>query len=132
MIYIDSNIFIYAALNLEDLGDRARALLRDVQEGKQRAASSALTFDEIVWAVRKYRSFEDSVAAGEVFLNMPNLKIVEVSGDILAMALELMRRYRLDPRDSIHAASAISKKTKVILSSDEHFDRVKEIRRKGL
>ncbi|MBI2938647.1 MAG: hypothetical protein HYY22_10640 [Thaumarchaeota archaeon] len=43
--YLDSNVFIYADLNQEDIGDRARSLLREVQDGKQPASTSALTFD---------------------------------------------------------------------------------------
>ena len=52
MIYIDASLFVFAALNTENVGDEARSLLRDVQTGKLEANSSALTFDELVWAVR--------------------------------------------------------------------------------
>ena len=132
MLYLDANVFIYAALNREDLGDRARSLLREVQQGKLHASSSALTFDELVWAVKKNRSLEDAVVAGGAFLNMPGLKIVEVNGELLASALELIRKYRLDPRDSIHASSALLEGAEAIVSTDEHFDRVKEIRRRTI
>ena len=132
MLYLDANVFIYAALNREDLGDRARSLLRDVQRGKLRASSSALTFDELVWAVKKNRSLEDAVVAGGAFLDMPGLKIVEVNGELLALALELIKRYRLDPRDSIHASSTLLEDAEAIVSADEHFDKVKEIRRRTI
>ncbi|MEM3381638.1 MAG: type II toxin-antitoxin system VapC family toxin [Candidatus Bathyarchaeia archaeon] len=132
MLYLDANVFIYAALNQEGVGDRARLLLKETQEGKLRASTSALTFDELVWAVRKYRNFEDAVSAGQAFLKMPRLKLVDVNGDILSLALELMTRYRLDPRDSIHAASSLLEKAEVIVSTDEHFDRVKEIQRRNI
>ncbi|MBI2937308.1 MAG: type II toxin-antitoxin system VapC family toxin [Thaumarchaeota archaeon] len=127
--YLDSNVFIYAALNQEDVGDRARSLLREVQEGRQRASTSALTFDELIWAVKKHRNLEEAVIAGEAFLGLSGLDLVQVSGDTLAVALELIRRYRLDPRDSIHAASALLEKAEVIISTDEHFDKVKELKR---
>jgi len=107
LLYLDANVFIYAALNREDIGDRARSLLREVQQGKLHAISSALTFDELVWAVKKHRSLEDATAAGEAFLNMSCLKLMDVNGDLLSSALELIRKYQLDPRDSIHAASAL-------------------------
>ncbi len=132
MLYLDANVFICAALNQEDLGDRARSLLRDVQRGKLHASSSALTFDELVWAVKKNRSLEDAVVAGGAFLDMPGLKIVEVNGDLLALALELIKRYRLDPRDSIHASSTLLEDAEAIVSTDEHFDKVKEIRRRTI
>ncbi|MBS7626586.1 hypothetical protein KEJ51_06075 [Candidatus Bathyarchaeota archaeon] len=47
-LYLDANIFVYAALNQKEIGDRARLLLREIQEGKPRAFTSAITFDELV------------------------------------------------------------------------------------
>jgi predicted nucleic acid-binding protein len=78
MLYLDANVFIYAALNQEDIGERARSLLREVQRGKLPAASSTLTFHELVWAVKRYGSFEDAITAGEAFMSMPGLKLVDV------------------------------------------------------
>jgi len=132
LLYLDANVFIYAALNREDIGDRARSLLREVQQGKLHAISSALTFDELVWAVKKHRSLEDATAAGEAFLNMSCLKLMDVNGDLLSSALELIRKYQLDPRDSIHAASALLENAEMIVSTDEHLDKVKEIRRRPI
>jgi hypothetical protein len=132
MLYLDSNVFLYAILNDEELGERARNLLREVQSGRENASSSALTFDEIVWVVKKYRTLKDAIRAGEAFLNFPNLKLVTVNGDLLALALNLIKKYGLRPRDSIHAASAIANKTEVIVSTDEDFDKVKELSRKPL
>lgn len=132
MLYIDSNVFIYAALNTEEIGERARALLLKVQQGKEQASSSALTFDELVWAVKKHRTVEDAINVGEVFLNFPNLRLTLMNGELLASALNLIRKYRLDPRDSIHAATAILERAEAIVSTDTHFDKIKEIRRKPL
>ena len=122
----------FAALNQEDVGDRARSLLKEIEQGKVLAASSALTFDELVWAVKKHRSLEDATFAGEAFLNMTGLKIVDVNEDLLALALELIRRYHLQPRDSIHAASALREKAETVISTDEDFDRLKEVRRRTI
>jgi len=132
VIYLDANVFVVANLNAEDLGDRARSLLEDVQVGKVEAASSALTFDELVWAVKKYRTADDSIKAGEAFLNMPKLKLVAANGDILAMALSVMKEYRLEPRDAIHAATAQNEGAQVIVSFDKHFDRLKQFKRKDV
>ncbi len=130
MIYLDANVFISANLDLGKEGEDARSLLRRVQSGRVRAASSALTFDEIVWIVKKNRTAEASVLAGEAFLNMPGLELIAVDGDLLAEALSVMRRYHLDPRDSIHAASAMNGGADAIVSADRHFDKVKEVGRK--
>lgn len=132
MLYIDSNIFIYATLNTEDEGNRARTLLRKIQNGTEPAATSALTFDELVWTVKKHRNIEDAISAGEAFLNFPNLTLIPVNGELLSSALNLIKKYNLDPRDAIHAATAITEKAKAMVSTDTHFDRIKELKRKPL
>jgi len=132
MLYVDSNIFLYAILNRERIGNRARAFLGLVQQGREHACSSILTFDEIVWSVRRHRGFEEAVAAGEGFLSFVNLKLIPVDGDLVAQALEIIRRYELDPRDAIHAASAISMNVEAIISSDQHFDKIRDLRRKTI
>lgn len=132
MLYLDSNVFVYAALNRDEVGKRARSLLGAVQLGRLPAASSALAFDEIVWAVKKHRSPEDAATAGEAFLKMPGLELLSVDGDLLPSALKLIRRYQLDPRDAIHAASALRARAEAIVSSDPHFDRLEEIGRRSI
>ncbi len=85
-----------------------------------------------MWAVKKYRGIGDAVNAGEAFLNMPGLTLVDVDGELLSSALELIRVYKLDPRDSIHGASAVHENAEAIISTDKHFDRVREIRRRTI
>jgi predicted nucleic acid-binding protein len=132
VLYLDANVFVYAVLNRESIGERARYLLSRIQEGKKAGSSSALTFDELVWAVRRHRSPEDAISAGEAFLGMPGLKLLEVNGDVLSSALDLIRAYKLDPRDSIHAASALAESAEALISNDEHFDLVSGLRRKAI
>ncbi|MEM3442786.1 MAG: type II toxin-antitoxin system VapC family toxin [Candidatus Bathyarchaeia archaeon] len=132
MLYLDSNIFIYAAIDNGGMGEKARTLLRKVQQGEEEASSSALTFDELVLAVKKYRSMDDAINVGEAFLNFPNIKIVAVDDELLVQALNIIKKYKLDPRDAIHAATAILKKAEAIVTTDPQFDKVKEIKRKPL
>lgn len=132
MIYLDSNVFIYACLSLDEIGERSRKLLRDVELGGVEAASTTLTFDEVVWAVKKYRTLSNAIAAGEAFINMPRLTLISVDEAVIRSALDLMRRYELEPRDSIHAASAILCRAETIISMDPHFDKVKELPRKTI
>lgn len=130
MIYLDSNVFIYACLSLEEIGERSRKLLRGVELGDMKAASATLSFDEVVWAVKKYRTSSEAIAAGEAFINMPRLTLISVDEAVIRSAVDIMRRYELDPRDSIHAASAILCQAEAMISMDPHFDKVKELPRK--
>jgi predicted nucleic acid-binding protein len=86
----------------------------------------------VIWVVGKHRSREDAITAAAAFLALPNLKLLAVNQDSLFSALSLMRRYSLDPRDAIHASTAILNKCSAIVSADAHFDYVVEMPRKPI
>lgn len=132
MIYIDSNVFIFAALNREELGEKARAILKDVQEGKKAAATSALTFDEVAWKILHARGFEAALLAAQDILEMPSLLLLDVNASVLATSVNLMKLYRIFPRDAIHAACALNSSIFTIISEDKDFDKVKGIKRIGI
>jgi predicted nucleic acid-binding protein len=132
LIYLDANTFIYASLNQKALGEKSRSILSEVQEGKISAASSALSFDEIIWAVKKQRGESDGIAAGQAMINMSGLNLLDVNSVVLSSAIALIKKYHLNPRDSIHAASAIDARAEFIVSEDPDFDGLAEIKRKPI
>ncbi len=131
MIYLDANIFICAALNTNSQGRKADALLKKIQQGAERAETSVLTFDEVFWAVRKY-DLEIAYEVCEALLNFPNLEIVPATREIALSAMSLIREYHIDPRDALHAATAIAEKADFIVSTDIHFTKINGLKRKDL
>jgi uncharacterized protein len=132
VLYLDANIFVYAALNTEEYGSRALSLLKKIQQGEEQAITSALTFDESFWAVKKSSGIEKAIEAGEVLLNFPNLDIISTDRELISSALQLTKECNLNPRNAIHAATAIDKRADVFISTDPHFDKLKRLKRKTL
>ena len=134
MIYLDSNVFVSAALYTDELGDRAREIVGLVEVGRLKAATSALTYDEVFWAVLKFKGRDAAVKAGDAFLSMLNLVMVNVDRDVLYKAHELIAGSgsALDPRDAIHAACAFAKEVPQIVSEDRDFDSVEGLKRSGI
>jgi predicted nucleic acid-binding protein len=132
MLYLDTNIFVYATLNTEDYGDKAESLLQRIARGEEQAITSVLTFDETFWVVKRDRGIEKALEAAQALLNFPNLEIVPATREIACLALQLIKECGLRPRDAMHAATAIAEKADFIVSTDSHFDRVKELKRKNL
>jgi predicted nucleic acid-binding protein len=132
VLYLDANVFIFAALNTEEKGKKALALLSKIQLGEEQAITSALTFDEVYWAVKKNRGMEKALETAEAMLNFPNLEIISADREVASLALQIIREYQLAPRDAIHAATAIKEKAETFVSTDAHFDKVKEVKRKPL
>ena len=131
MIYLDSNVFIYATLNTKEPGEKARSLLLKIQQGEEKAETSAITFDELFWVIRKL-DFEAALEACQALLNFPNLEIISADRDLALLALQIIKKYHLSPRDAIHAATAIEAKAEAVVSTDNHFDKIKELTRRAL
>ena len=131
VLYLDSNIFIYATVNTKELGEKARSLLQKIQQGEEKAQTSALTFDEVFWAIKKY-NLEAAFEACQALLNFLNLEIIPANRELVLSALQIIKEYNLAPRDAIHAATAIAGKAEAVVSADMHFDKMKEIKRRPL
>ena len=131
VLYLDANVFVFAAVNTEELGVNARSVIRKIQLGEDIAVTSALTWDEVFWAVKKH-SVELAFEVSEAMLNLPNLEIVSADKELALSALRLMRECHIAPRDALHAATAIACGVDFLVTSDPHFSRVKELKVKGL
>ena len=130
MIYIDANIFILAITNRGLLGEKSRKFLKSLQ--KEKAATSTLTFDEIVWKVLQIKGFDAAIAVANNLIKMENLTWLDVNVSVLLKSADLMRLYRLFPRDSIHAACALNNDIFTIISEDKDFDKIKDLKRKSI
>jgi predicted nucleic acid-binding protein len=131
MLYLDANVFIYAAINTEELGKKARSLLQKIQRGGEQAATSALTFDEVFWSIKK-RKPELAIETCQALLNLPNLEIIPFDRELALLALRIINECSLAPRDAIHAATAVAEKAEAVVSTDPHFDKIKALKRKPL
>lgn len=132
MAYVDSCIFIYAALYSDSNGKSARSFLEKATQKNIEIFTSSLTFDEVMWKVKNHTSLDEAISVGKAMLNMPNLMIIDVSAKIISDSLELMEKYKLHPRDAIHTACALNSSIFTIISEDKDFDKVKGIKRIGI
>ncbi|MEK6874321.1 MAG: type II toxin-antitoxin system VapC family toxin [Nanoarchaeota archaeon] len=125
MKYLDTNLFVFAIA-----GDNfARKILENVVDGKLEAATSCLTWDEFVWALRKDLDVIVAQEEGRRLLEIPNMVFIDVTVEITEKAQEYMVRYNLKPRDALHVASMDQYGIQEIISADGDFDKVKEIKR---
>lgn len=132
MTYIDANVFIFAAGDRTPLGIAARRIIKDIQEGKLSACTCALTYDEVMWGVRKLLDKEKSYLAGELFLSLPHLRLTEVQRETITEAHHFITHFDLKPRDAIHLAAMRLENEKEIISEDPDFDRIPGIKRISL
>jgi len=127
LVYLDANVFVFAALAKDALGDSSRRILANLQGLDARTC--CLTVDELAWAVLRRVDNSTAVKACKAVLALRDLDIVSVEyGDAWNM-VESMEKFALMPRDSIHLAVMQRVGEKTIVTEDTHFDaaRVKRI-----
>jgi len=132
LLYVDSNVFLYPIIYDEETVvevKKSKSFLLKMALGKIEAYTSSLTWDEVTWVIRKLFGIEVSMHEGKKFLSFPNLRVLGVRMSTVFKAQELVERYGVKPRDAIHAAVALENKIKTIVSYDDDFDAINEIRR---
>ena len=134
MVYVDSNLFIYAAIGLPEDSKtvQSRIFFTKIASGKILASTSVLTWDEVIWVCRKSLPPDLTNNVGNSFFSLPNLELKDVNKAIVLKASDLVAQHNLRPRDAIHAATAILNGEKEIISDDSDFDKVKELIRISL
>lgn len=125
MIFLDANVLIQARLNQDDLGTACRDLLSCIDDAKVEGISSVLVLDEVIWAVRRGRSYGEAIAYGRDLLQSA-IRFEGVGTEDAILALDLMER-GLKPRDAIHAAFSMRRGIYTVVTYDADFRKVKEL-----
>ncbi len=115
MIYADANIFIYALLDTTEKGESCRQFLKD-----KIVLTSILSLDEVTFKLRK-KSLELALAAVHLLTDSPSVRLVPFLLEDTGLFQELLRD-GFQPRDAIHALTAMKSGCSVIYSEDADFD----------
>src|SRR3989338_4105391 len=129
MIYLDTNIFLYPQTGTDILSRACTILLEKAANEEIEAGTSVLTWDEFNYALRKKIGKLAASEQSKLFLRLPGIIFFPATKEVIAKAQEIVELYRLDPRDAIHAATAILNKCDSIVSDDKDFDSVKGLKR---
>lgn len=128
-VFLDSNIFIYAAGAESPWKAPCVALLRRVASGELDAATSAEVIQEIHRVSRRRGRLADGVALGREIAGLfPGLLPI-TRADVLRSGEILTARPQLSPRDALRAATALNAGIAVVVTVDLDFDQIDGITR---
>ncbi|CAD6492263.1 MAG: PIN domain protein [Candidatus Argoarchaeum ethanivorans] len=127
-MYIDSNIFIFAATGKEELGQNCRKIIKLINEQKITCAASFLVIDEVIWILKKEVGKDDAIKITKAMLSMP-IKWIEIKKSVIIRMMDTYEKTTLDPRDAIHISSMKEVGLSDIVSEDDDFDKVEGIER---
>lgn len=128
-IFIDTNIFIYAAGRPHPHKEPSAKLLKQIAQGEAQGLSSVEVGQELLYRYWHIKMPEAGFQIMDYFLEIMGPVLPVVKPDI-SLAKRLMQEHgRLPPRDAIHAAVMLNHAITRIYSYDRHFDLIEEIKR---
>ncbi len=126
IIFLDANIIIYQVEGVEPFQRKVNDLLMDVVERNPDASFAVSRLSVLECLVKPVRD-QDSAAIARYrgFFASSDLRIVEMSSQVVEGAIMLRARYGLRTPDAIQAASAFSLHGPIIfLTGDQNFRKV--------
>ena len=127
--FLDANVVMYAIGQDHPYKQPCVAVLKQIEAETIRVVSSAEILQEIL---HRYYSLRNYTAAATAFASTKKLcdKILPVlEADVDRAHRILQDLPHLGVRDAIHAATILNNGLRAIISTDKHFDQIKELRR---
>ncbi len=129
VLFLDTNIPMYAAGTASPYKEPCLGLLKAVTEGRLDAVTNVEVFQEILYRFHALKRLMEGIELSVLFRQcVPNA--LPVIWDDIDMAIKLLHQYKgLSPRDALHAGVMLNHGITQICSADKDFDRIKEIDR---
>ncbi len=123
IIFLDTNIFMYAAGASHPYKEPCVRILSDIESGALVAAINTEVFQELLYRYSHIKLADKGVRLCREILNY-SLTILPVTEADIRLAIELFDAHRakgLGPRDAIHAATMQNNDISRLMSTDTDF-----------
>ena len=128
-IFIDSNVFMYAAGADHVYKQPSVRVLAAIGAKTLIAAISAEILQEILYRYSSIGLSAKGIALARSMLEYP-VNVLSVTAQDLRSTIDLLEQHsQLKPRDAVHIATMRNNKLGRILSADRHFDGIAGIER---
>ncbi len=137
MRFLDANIFVYAFYKPKGkltekqkfMKEKAKEIVRKLIEGKEKFITTVVHVSEVANILEKALSIEALNSILTTLYSLENLKIVGITEEEYLIAIELMKKYKIDPNDCLAIYIMKKEGIKEIYSFDKDFDKIEEIRK---
>lgn len=106
-LYLDTNILLNVLLEEKDFVESSSRLLSAIEIGKCKAITSFFTLMEIHRILQKYDKKENDIERIIKTISSSRIEIDLPENMDILNAYELIKRFKIDPVDSIHLFTAI-------------------------
>jgi len=128
-VFLDTNVFLYAAGRSHPQHEACARVLRKLADGSLAATSSTEVVQEILYVLsRRGRRQEALALARSVISLIPDL--LPVTRADISGAFDLLRQHpRLSVRDAVHSSTMLRNGVQTVVSVDADFDQIAQVRR---
>ncbi len=135
MIYIDTNVFVYAIENHPKFGRSCKKILENVEDGELEASCSILVLVELINVLKKIndvltRQARKGLSIERNIEAMMSLPLVWIDLDFLIIERASSYRFEVNGVDYAHIASMELNSINEILSADRDLDKVPIVKRR--
>ena len=134
MIYVDTNVFVYAIENHPKFGASCKKILEDVQEGRLEAACSVLVLVELINVLKKVNDTlsterKSTLNVGANIEAVMSLPVTWLDLDFLVIERASSYSYDVGGIDYVHISSMELNSITEIISADRELDRIRILTR---
>lgn len=128
-VFVDTNVFLYAAGAEHPLREPCRGVLRRWETGALAATSSSEVIQEILYVLRRRGEQEKALVLARRLMDLfPDL--LPVTREAMALTCRIVELHpELSTRDAVHAGTMLHHGIASIVSTDTDFDALGEITR---
>lgn len=127
-VAFDSMCFIYYFGAHPKYGPLVKNIFSLVTAGRLSAFTSVISVAETLSVSLLPNRPEARVYYKERFLEMKNLKLIDVDLDIAEQAAAIRSNYKLKLGDAIHLSTALNNNAQLFITNDKQFKQIKELK----
>lgn len=125
-------MFIFYAIETQSLEKNklSKTYFDKVLDKSLLGFTGVITWDEVVFNVKRFTTRDESIKFGKKLLGFPNLLFLEINKETIKQAQQIYEKFNLKhTMDAIHAALAINYCNGNLISDDCGFDSIPAINR---
>ena len=125
-VFIDSNIFVYAAQSNPKFGPSCKKIIKDIESRKIEAITSVINITESVEVIERNADRKTALAVLELLLALP-MDVEDVVKEHSINALYIFSTSKANYSDAVIASIMKEKFIDTIITNDADFESIKGI-----
>jgi predicted nucleic acid-binding protein len=126
-IALDTNLFIYVFEQHPQFGEKAKAILEEIENGTISAVASSVSLTEILVKPIREGNLTLEKQYKLLFSHFPNLSILPIDNVVAERAAYLRGKYNIKTPDALIVATALVANADLFITNDQRLEIVKEI-----